>query len=292
VSRPAAVISVDLDPVDLHLAGYGHRRLPPDPLVAEVALPRLVERFAHRGARATLFVVGRETEQHAAAIAAAAAGGHEIASHTWSHPVGFASLPPARQVEELVRSREALAHASGRPIVGFRAPNFDMTPAAAARVLAAGYRYDASAYPSLLLLPARALLAMRSADPLAVLAMRSWPFTWRRTPHDWRLGGGALREFPLATTPGLRVPVYHTMRWLEPPGRFESRLAGFAARGETLSYVLHGVDALGLAEDRVDPRLARHPGMARPLTEKLELLDRTLDAIAARFELRTFAELL
>ena len=46
---------------------------------------------------------------------------------------------------------------------------------------------------------------------------------------------------------------------------------------------MHAVDALGLSEDRVDPKLSRHPGMDRPLKEKLELLDRTLEAIAARF---------
>jgi hypothetical protein len=143
-----------------------------------------------------------------------------------------------------------------------------------------------------MLLPARALLAVKGSDPSAVLAMGAWPFTWRRQPYDWRLPGGTLREFPLATTTGPRFPVYHTLQWFEPRARFEAKLDAIARRGEMLSYVMHGVDALGLAEDHVDPRLRRHPGMERPLAAKLEVLDATLRAITERFEARTFASLL
>ncbi len=292
MSRPAAVVSVDVDPVDLHLVGYGYRGLAPDSLVIEVGLPRLLEVFARCGVRATLFMVGRDTLGHASGIAAAAAAGHEIASHTWSHPIGFASLPPGQQQDELQRSRRARERAAGTPVTGFRAPHFDMNAAAAARLLAAGYRYDASAYPTLMLVPARAVLALKSASPLAVLAMRPWPFTWARQPYDWHVEGGTLREFPVAMTPRLRLPVYHTLRYYSADAVFDARIAGFADRGEMLSYVLHGVDLLGLAEDRVDPRLRKHPGMDRPLAAKLALIERTLGAIAARFDVRTYAELL
>lgn len=289
MTRPVATLSIDVDPVDLHLIGYGYPGLPPDPLVYLAALPRLAQAFARHGLQATFFCVGRDAEAHAGELHALARAGHEIASHTWSHPIGFAGLAPARQRAELEDSRRALSEASGVGVVGFRAPNFDMHARVVPRLAAAGYRYDASAYPSLLLLPARAVLALKSADPLCVLAMRPWPFTWRRRPYDWRAGGAAIREFPVAMTPTLRLPVYHTMRWLASERSFESAIEGFARRGEPLSYVLHAVDALGLSEDRVDPRLGRHPGMERPLEYKLALLDRTIAAIAARFEVRTYA---
>jgi hypothetical protein len=50
------------------------------------------------------------------------------------------------------------------------------------------------------------------------------------------------------------------------------------------------VDALGLTEDRVDARLAVHPGMRVPLAEKLALLEEVFSAIAARFAARPFRE--
>jgi len=292
MKRPVAVVSVDVDPVDLHLVGYGFPDLPPDPSVYTLALPRLLDTCARCGVRATLFMVGRDAGEQGPAIAAATAAGHEIASHTWSHPIGFASLRPERQQSELAHSQRALSRAAGRPVVGFRAPNFDMNARAAARLLAAGYRYDASAYPTPMLLPARAVLALKSADPLGVLAMKPWPLTWRRQPYDWHVAGGVLREFPVAVTAGARLPVYHTLRYYTSDARFASQLDAFVRRGETLSYVLHAVDVLGRAEDGVDARLAKHPGMDRPLAAKRELLERSLAAIVERFEVRTYAELL
>jgi peptidoglycan/xylan/chitin deacetylase (PgdA/CDA1 family) len=290
VTRPIATISIDVDPVDLHLIGYGWPGLPPDPIVYSTALPRLAAAFARHGLRATFFCVGRDAPSQASKLRALADQGHEIASHTWSHPIQFASLKFERQMAELVDSRRSLSEAAGREVVGFRAPNFDMDARVVPRLVSAGYRYDASAYPSPLLVPARVVLALKSRDPLAVLGMRPWPFTWNRAPYLWKLGEVELPEFPVAVTPGLRLPVYHTLRWMTSERGFDSAIDGFARRGEPFSYVLHGVDALGLSEDGVDPRLARHPGMDRPLDRKLEVLDRTLAAIAARFDVRTYEE--
>lgn len=290
MNRPVATVSIDVDPVDLHLVGYGFPGLPPDPLAYTVALPRLAAAFARHGVHATFFCVGRDATAHAGELRALAEAGHEIASHTWSHPIGFAGLPPERQAAELADTRRVLSEVTGFGVVGFRSPNFDMDDRLVPRLAAAGYRYDASAYPSLMLLPARAVLALKSADPARVLAMRPWPFTWNRLPYTWRAGGAEVREFPVATTPGLRMPVYHTMRWISSERSFESSIEGFARRGEPLSYVLHAVDALGLEEDRVDPRLAKHPGMDRPLAAKLAVLDHTIAAIASRFDVRTYAE--
>lgn len=291
MSRPVAVVSVDVDPVDLHLAGYGHRGLPPDPSVMQVALPRLLGLLDRMRVPATLFIVGREAEAHAPVVRRAAEAGHEIASHTWSHPLRFAGLGAAERRSELMRSKQALEQASGRPVVGFRAPNFDMGPAALADLAACGYRYDASAYPSPMLLPARLVLALKSRSPREVLAMSPWPFTWRRTPFRWAAGEAALTEYPVAVTPFVRMPVYHTLRHYTSDAAFAARLDGFAARGELMSYVLHGVDVMGQREDEVDPRLAPHPGMERPLAHKLALLERTLAALAERFELRTYGSL-
>jgi len=287
--RPIATISVDVDPVDLHLAGYGFEASP-DPLSCAVAMPRLCELLSRVGVRATLFVVGRDAEWHSAPIAAAAAAGHEIASHTHNHPFAFARLPAAQQRAELEDSKRALEHASGTPCVGFRAPGFDFDAAAARAVFETGFRYDASAYPTPLMLPARLLQALKSRSLLDSLRLRCWPFTLERNPHRLPMKDGALVEFPVSVTPWLRFPVYHTARYLMSESQFLRALDGFARRGESFSYLLHAVDLLGLEEDRVDVRLKRHPGMEQPLQVKRELLEKSLRAVAERFTVATYAE--
>jgi hypothetical protein len=289
-TRPPATVSVDVDPVDLHLDGYGFRGLVPDPAAYNLALPRLGELFARVGIRATLFVVSRDAAPHAGALRALADQGHEIASHSATHPLALTRLSDAALEHELAGSRAALEAACGAEVSGFRSPNFDMDARVLAALRRAGYRYDASGYPTPVLTAARLLLAIRSRDPLGVLRLRLWPFSWQRVPHRVPAGEGTLEEFPVSVHGPLRLPVYHTARYVMPERSFLAALDALAARGQPLSYPLHAVDVLGLAEDRVDPRLAQHPGMDRPLAAKLELLEHSLRAIVARFEPRTFRE--
>jgi len=190
---------VDVDPVDLHLIGYGYRGLPADRQVHEVALPRLADLFARCGVRATFFVVGRDAAPHVAALSALARAGHEIASHSFTHPLAFASLGDRGMREELESARAALEAATGRPVVGYRSPNFDMD-GHALRVLAeCGYRYDASAYPSPLLFPARLLLALKSRDPGAVLRLKPWPTTRQPSRSRMRFQQVSLRKTKVRT---------------------------------------------------------------------------------------------
>jgi len=289
-ARPVATVSIDVDPVDLHLIGYGFPGLPADSLVYSHALPRFAEVFARCGVRATFFVVGRDAAAQAPVLAGLVGAGHEVASHSFSHPMAFASLGPAGMRDELEKSRAALEAATGHAVSGYRSPNFDMDRAGLAMLAECGYRYDASAYPSLFLIPARLLLAFKSTDRRAVMRLKLWPFSFDRGPSVFRFGARAVREFPAAMTPGLRFPIYHTLRYALGDVRFARALDGFVRRGESLSYVLHAVDALGQSEDRVDPRLAKHPGMDWPLARKLELLEKTLRSIVERFAVATFEE--
>jgi hypothetical protein len=144
--------------------------------------------------------------------------------------------------------------------------------------------------PSLLLIPGRWLIALKSNDP-AILAMTPWPMALQRLPHVRRTAAGPIVVLPVSVSPGfVRVPLYHTVRYMVPMARFHRQLDALARRSEPLFYPLHAVDALGLAEDGIDARLKPHPGMALTLDAKLDLLRRALAAIAERFEPVTYEE--
>jgi hypothetical protein len=287
-ARPQATVSVDLDPVDLHLRGYGWTGLDADTLVYREAAPRLLDLFARHGLRATFFVVGRDAPSQKALLRRIAACGHEIAGHSMTHPVGLERLAPAQLAFEIADSKRRIETATGLPVSGFRAPGFDLGPRAIAALQQAGYRYDASDYPTPLLLLARAALAVRSRRPGEALGQSLWPRSFSRLPGRMN-GPGSLYEFPVSVTLSGRWPLYHTLRSEGDGASFGRRLDAIAGRGEPLSYILHAVDALGLVEDRVDARLAGHPGMRVPLVRKLALLDSTLGAIASRFDPSPFA---
>ena len=206
-----------------------------------------------------------------------------------THPVGLERLAPPQLAWEIADSKRSIETATGLPVSGFRAPGFDLGPRSIAALQQAGYRYDASDYPTPLLLLARAALALRSRRPGEALGQCLWPRTFSRLPG--RLNGpGSLFEFPVSVTRAGRWPLYHTLRSEGDGGSFGRRLDALAGRGEPLSYILHAVDALGLVEDRVDARLAGHPGMRLPLSRKLARIDATLGAISTRFEPGPFAD--
>ena len=273
--RGVAFVSCDVDPVDTHLAGYGVRPRSPCPLAATVAVPRLLALAAELGIRMTWFWVARDARTQAEVLRQAVAQGHEIAAHAWSHPVPFAR-EATRLRHEVAAPRRALQAATGQPVWGFRAPGWD-APAAVRRAIAdAGYRYDASAFPSPMLVANRIAVARRGGRWRTLLAA-SWPTgSWSRRPR--RRGG--LVEIPIATTPWLRLPCYHTLAHVLPDRIFDRILDACLRDEAPVGYVIHAVDALAL-DDGVDPRLARHPGMDRPLEAKLRRLRAVLGRIAA-----------
>ena len=83
--------------------------------------PRIADRLADRGVRATFFLVGRRAGADPASVAAIAAAGHEIASHGWSHR-SLWLCGPRRTAEEVLRAQERLAELSGAVPRWFRPP--------------------------------------------------------------------------------------------------------------------------------------------------------------------------
>ena len=112
-------------------------------------MPRILDHLAGRGVRATFFVLGWLAEREPALVKAIAAGGHEVASHGWSHR-RVTHLDPDAFRDEVRRSRALLEDQAGQPVIGFRAPSFSILPGlewAFDVLLEEGYGYDSSVFP-------------------------------------------------------------------------------------------------------------------------------------------------
>jgi polysaccharide deacetylase family protein (PEP-CTERM system associated) len=110
---------------------------------------RLLALLAERGATGTFFTLGAVAERTPEVVRRIAAAGHEVASHGWSHR-RVPHLSPEEFREEVARSRDVLSELAGRPVVGYRAPNFSIVAGcewAFEILLEEGYQYDASVFP-------------------------------------------------------------------------------------------------------------------------------------------------
>jgi hypothetical protein len=289
-------LSVDVDSVSVHLRGYGIDDAADDGSSYRIAVPRMLGLLRAAGARATFFLIAAEAVRHPDAVRSIVAAGHEVACHSMTHRLPFDVSDCERARLEIAAARTVLEELAGEDVVGFRAPGWEVSAALVSQLYSAGFRYDASSFPSWMFLVLRWSISRRSGLARGRLRKpRRQGLLERATPHVViDSNGRSLVEIPLCTTPLVRLPYYHTLRLLLPDPVF--RAIGAAARRRHLAtYVLHAVDVLEVGADRLDSRIARHPGMNRPLSTKLELARRSLVELGRGrriVPLRTIADLL
>lgn len=110
---------------------------------------RLLGILAEHEVRGTFFVLGWVAERHPSLVRAIAAGGHEVASHGYAHRLVY-DQPRAAFRDDVRRAKALLEDACGRPVHGYRAPSYSITPRSLWAIdvlIEEGYRYDSSIFP-------------------------------------------------------------------------------------------------------------------------------------------------
>jgi polysaccharide deacetylase family protein (PEP-CTERM system associated) len=190
----------------------------------EASTDRILGLLDEHGARGTFFVVGWVAEQQPQLVRRIAEAGHEVASHSHWHRQVF-RLTPEEFRHDLRISKEALEQCTGRPVHGFRAPGFSITPGtewAFDVLLEEGFTYDSSLFP---------------------IVRREYGYPGVPTdPHVIRCASGTLLELPLATTvvAGVRLPAAggNYLRQL-PFGLIARAFREHEARGVPAMFYVH-----------------------------------------------------
>jgi polysaccharide deacetylase family protein (PEP-CTERM system associated) len=110
---------------------------------------RLLDLFEEFRVRSTFFVLGWVGERHPELVKTISWRGHEIASHGYAHRLIYDQTPKAFR-EDVRRAKRLLEDACGRPVRGYRAPSYSITPKslwALDALLEEGYEYDSSIFP-------------------------------------------------------------------------------------------------------------------------------------------------
>jgi polysaccharide deacetylase family protein (PEP-CTERM system associated) len=170
-ARPTCFLTVDLeDWTDARLSG----RRPAGPFDA-AGTGRLLDLFAARGARATFFILGTVAARDPDLVRRVARD-HEVASHGATH-ADLRSLDARRLAADLLDARRRLEDLSGRPVLGYRAPNWSLGAVLSwgpQVIEAAGLTYDSS------LIPGRGILFLPGArvprEPHALAGTNLWEF--------------------------------------------------------------------------------------------------------------------
>jgi peptidoglycan-N-acetylglucosamine deacetylase len=88
--------------------------------------PKLLDLLAARHIKATFFVIGENVAEHPEIVARAAREGHEIASHSWSHP-NLAKMSDEAVRRQLNQTDDAIKNATGKRPTLMRPPYGSIT---------------------------------------------------------------------------------------------------------------------------------------------------------------------
>jgi len=223
--------------------------------------------------RATFFVVGRIAEAAPLLIRDIAAKGHEIAYHSHAH-VPLTREQPQRFSKETAQDKDHLEQLLGHKVLGFRAPQFSLTPDSlwALDILGElGFTYSSSIMPTRL---------SRHGYP-GIHSSR--PFTWPNGIYELPLPITSTLGFPyLGGIYLYALPFFLTRKWANKADPSEilwtythpydfDRSYKFKKMAETPLWVS---TVLGLARFVADQKIERllHMAKAPPLAERLEAL--------------------
>jgi polysaccharide deacetylase family protein (PEP-CTERM system associated) len=149
-ARPSLAMSIDVE--DWFHVENMRRALPRhvwdrQQLRVERAMDRMLEVMAQGNTRATCFVLGWLAERAPGLVERIVNAGHEVASHGYGHELVYQLDAPSFRAD-VERSKSLLEQISGRPVRGYRAPNFSVTDWALPILADVGFEYDSSFVPT------------------------------------------------------------------------------------------------------------------------------------------------
>jgi polysaccharide deacetylase family protein (PEP-CTERM system associated) len=195
----------------------------------------LLDLFRRHRVEATFFVLGWVADRFPDLVKEIERGGHEVASHGYSHRLLTFMRPEEFRVD-LQRSLEVLAKATSQEVRGFRAPSFSLTRETlwAVDILKeSGIQYDSSVFPVGFHpeygIANADLRPHQLAEGMTELPMAVAEVLGMKIPCS---GGGYFRLYPYAVTRWLmrkcneqgRPVIFYVHPWEADPG--QPRISG------------------------------------------------------------------
>ncbi len=303
--RPRAAINVDIDGLYLYDRIHGHAgasgntadfsAASHDATVWTKGVTRFLDLFARTGIQATFFVVAQDLEnpEVQAVLRDLVAAGHEIGSHSLTHPYDLSRRPAAEIVNELTSARAKLQDATGQAVTGFRAPGYVLSTPLRLAIADAGHAWDSSRFPC----PAYQAAKLSAITLYHLLGRPSGsvaetPDIWLgpRTPYVDRLPDGrALLEMPIGVIPRIRWPLIGTSLIMAGlPGWLALR--PLTRTMDWFNFELHGIDLTDHEADGIPDRLKTQPDQWIALRRKWPLLVRVCEDLRQSHDIRTLGQ--
>ena len=275
---------VDLDSPRKLLEFWGHDDIHVDlDSFYDVAMERALSLFKSCGVPVTFFCVGEEIAKSVKArelIREAFFAGHEIANHTYSHPLGLANFDRTNIRLEIEQCSNIIREITGENPVGFRSPGYSIDDSTLDILEELSFQYDSSAFCSLLnpFLNYYYKLFRKGSNHQEAFASNFY-----RIPHgpyypsrnNWKAKGTSreIVEIPIPRTRVLNLPFYNNFHLSL--GGFLRKLTIFSMSQPYIVYLFHLIEFVDL-NDGIPTELRIHPNVKMEIKEKLKAMQDTI----------------
>ena len=279
-------VNIDVDSLRLYRAIHGLPQRPEGDEVYKAGVVRFMSLLDSMGIPGTIFSIAADLLPSVKRILQdAVSGGHEIASHSLSHPYDLFSLKDPSV--ELEYSKQRLQDATGFNICGFRSPGYNLSQRLLEEI-ALNYEYDSSILPSLPYFMARAAVigamkVMKKNSSSSVGHFSQFARGWR--PFKWKYGDEGLPEMPMSAVFG--VPVIGTTL---ATNNFAMRQSlSTLRRRRFINIEFHAIDFMD-ASDGLEEGLTVEPAVRVPLDVRLKRFEDTLGYLNKNAKPMTLAD--
>jgi len=276
-------VTVDMDCLRSNFKGFGLQKNSYSFKEFEIGIENLLAFFSRFNIRATFFFVAQDLEikTNADLIKYVIAEGHEVASHSYSHPQGFRLLSEREKTYELKKSKEILQNISGRCVIGFRAPGWNISDDTLPILRKLGFKYDSSVFPTSISILLKALhyYAMRKRDfltrttlgELYYLLSSSYPY-YTDERRLGKKGDSDFVEFPVQVAGFFRLPFFATFH-LSHPSFIKMGYKTIKNRS-IINYQMHLSDFVDYTVKGFSHEVPQQAGSYLPVSLKLTLAEK------------------
>lgn len=267
-----AVFNIDLDPAVCYYAIHGleYDNKIEDPIIT-IALPRFLNLLKEEGIKATFFVTALGIGSKGLEILRqAAADGHEIANHSFSHDYRLTLQSEAEILADLKKNDLFIRENIGAVPTGFRAPGYNINEKIFMALRKLNYTYDSSSFPSFLYYAAKWLIL--KLKKLAGRPSRSIITSFAESfctnmPHNV----SDIKEFPITTVfRPFGLPLIGTSIITFPEFILGMMMSSAASRNY-INIEAHGIDMADRNDSPVyGPLIGRQPDLKHNIDKKTE----------------------
>jgi peptidoglycan/xylan/chitin deacetylase (PgdA/CDA1 family) len=207
----------------------------------------------------TIFVIGKDLENPAVAkiVKEWQNLGHEIGNHSYNHKTNFGSLSYDAINYEVMKSHLLIKSACKKDPKGFIAPGWATSRNLIRILIENQYKYDTSLFPSWFMYLAqlkflwnfkndkRRFEIFKRSDYSANLFGDSIPFYTDGNSLYYSENYGRLLILPLPVSKYLKIPCWHTMKFIL-PSRVFNRSLHYFLKSNYFYYLVHPTDLMDL----------------------------------------------